>query len=81
MYAVIETGGKQYRVAPGDVLRVEKLPAEAGDSINLERVLLISDASGLRVGDPTLGENVSAKVLSHGRGEKVRIFKLRREKF
>lgn len=80
MYAVVETGGKQYRVAPGDKLRVEKLPAEPGASVNLDRVLMISDDKGMRVGSPTLGETVTAKVVAHGRGEKIRIFKMRRRK-
>ena len=80
MYAVIETGGKQYRVAPGDVLRVEKLAAEAGEAIDLERVLLINDDNEVRIGTPTLGEKVTARVLGHGRGDKVGIFKMKRRK-
>ncbi len=80
MYAVIETGGKQYRVAPGDVLRVEKLAAEAGEAIDLERVLLINDDNEVRIGTPTLSEKVTARVLGHGRGEKIRIFKMKRRK-
>ena len=80
MYAVIETGGKQYRVALGDVLRVEKLAVEAGDAIDLERVLLINDDNEVRVGTPVLAEKVSARVLGHGRGEKVDIFKMKRRK-
>jgi len=68
MYAVIETGGKQYRVAPGDVLRVEKLSAEAGDTINIDKVLMVA------------GSAVSAKVRGHGRDKKVHIFKMRRRK-
>jgi len=81
MYAVIETGGKQYRVAVGDVVRVEKLPADVGASVNLERVLLLSDDSGVRVGEPVLaGAAVTATVKAHGRGPKIRIFKMRRRK-
>lgn len=81
MYAVIESGGKQYRVAPGDVIRVERLEAAAGDSVDLDRVLLVADGENLRLGSPALnGVSVTAKVRAHGRGDKVRIFKLRRRK-
>ena len=81
MYAVIETGGKQYRVAVGDVVRVEKLLVEAGASINLDKVLMVADAGDVRVGNPLLaGAAVTATVKSHGRGEKIRILKFRRRK-
>lgn len=81
MYAVIETGGKQYRVAPGETVRVEKLDVEAGKSIDLDKVLLIQDDKDIRIGKPTVeGAKVKAKVVSHGRGEKVRIFKMKRRK-
>ncbi len=81
MYAVIEAGGKQYRVAVGDVVRVEKLPAEVGASVNLDQVLLLADDSGVRVGAPMLaGSAVTATVKAHGRGPKIRIFKMRRRK-
>lgn len=80
MYAVIETGGKQYKVAVGDLLRVEKLSAEPGDSVDLERVLMIQDDSNTQIGTPTLAEKVKAKVVSHGRGKKIHIFKMRRRK-
>lgn len=82
MYAVIESGGKQYRVAPGDVIRVERLDRPAGESVELERILLVADENGApRIGSPLLsGVSVTAKVRAHGRGEKVRIFKLRRRK-
>ncbi len=81
MYAVIETGGKQYRVAPGDTVRVEKLAVEAGQSINLEKVLLVQDGKDIRIGKPIVeGASVKAKVVSHGRGEKIRIFKMKRRK-
>ena len=81
MYAVIESGGKQYRVAPGDVIRVEKLDAAAGDSVTLDRVLLVSDDTQTRVGGPLVADaSVVATVRGHGRGEKIRIFKLRRRK-
>ena len=81
MYAVIETGGKQYRVAVGDVVRVETLPVEAGASISLDKVLMIADDANVQVGTPLLaGSAVTATVKSHGRGEKIRIFKFRRRK-
>lgn len=81
MYAVIVTGGKQYRVAVGDVLRVEKLTADAGSSLNLDQVLMVADGDNIRLGGPLLsGASVMATVKSHGRGDKIRIFKMRRRK-
>lgn len=81
MYAVIETGGKQYRVAPGDVIRVEKLDAEAGDEVTLDRVLLVSDENGLKVGKPLVeGANVRATVTQVGKGRKIIVFKYKRKK-
>ena len=81
MYAIIKTGGKQYRVSVGDKLKVETLEADAGAQVTLTEVLAISDDQGLKVGSPTLaGATVTATVLSHGRGDKVRIFKFRRRK-
>lgn len=81
MYAVIQTGGKQYRVAEGDALRVEKLSAATGDSVEFDRVLLIGEGEDVRVGTPYVeGGRVTATVESHGRGEKVRIVKFRRRK-
>ena len=81
MYAVIETGGKQYRVAVGDVIRVEKLEADAGSSLNLDQVLLVADGDNLRVGAPNVaGAAVTATVKAHGRADKIRIFKFRRRK-
>ena len=81
MYAVIETGGKQYRVAVGDVLRVEKIAADAGSTVSLDKVLLVADGENVRVGNPVVaGTAVNATVRSHGRADKVRIFKLRRRK-
>ncbi len=81
MYAVIETGGKQYRVAPGDVIEIEKLDVSAGAEVALERVLMVSDGEHVKIGTPMLtGAKVTAKVKSHGRGDKIRIFKLRRRK-
>jgi len=81
MYAVIQTGGKQYRVSEGDMLRVEKLDAEAGSSIELDRVLLIADDDSVQVGKPYVdGGRVTASVEGHGRGDKVKIIKFRRRK-
>ena len=81
MYAVIVTGGKQYRVAVGDILRVEKLGADAGASLKLDQVLMVADGDDIRLGGPVLsGASVTATVKSHGRGDKIRIFKMRRRK-
>jgi large subunit ribosomal protein L21 len=81
MYAVIETGGKQYRVAVGDHVCVESLPAETGATVTLDKVLMISGKEGTQVGGPQLpGGVVEAKVIGHGRGDKIRVFKLRRRK-
>jgi large subunit ribosomal protein L21 len=81
MYAVVVTGGKQYRVSPGDRLRVEKLEAAEGDSISLEQVLMVVDGDDIRIGAPVLeGGKVTAEVKTHGRGDKVEIIKFRRRK-
>ena len=80
MYAVIFCGGKQHKVSEGDVLSVELLDAEAGSTIDLDKVLLISDGTNIKVGAPYLeGAKVSAKVGVHG-GEKIKIVKFRRRK-
>ncbi len=82
MFAVIETGGKQYKVKRGQRLRVESLPHEANDSITFDRVLLVSDGEGnTEVGAPYLdGKVVNATVAGHGRDKKVKIIKFRRRK-
>jgi large subunit ribosomal protein L21 len=81
MYAVIRTGGKQYRVAAGDKLKIEKLAADVGAEVTLEQVLALGEGESLKVGAPLVaGAAVKATVVSHGLGEKVRIFKLRRRK-
>ena len=81
MYAVIKTGGKQYRVAAGEKLKVEQLPAEVGAEIVLDQVLLVADGDSLKMGRPLVtGASVQAKVLAQGRHDKVRIFKMRRRK-
>ena len=81
MYAVIKTGGKQYKVVPGEKLKVELIPADVGAQIVLDQVLLVGDGSSVRLGQPTVaGATVNATVLAHGRGDKVKIFKMRRRK-
>ena len=81
MYAVIQTGGKQYKVAEGDTLKVEKIAAEEGASVELEKVLMIADGETVTVGKPYVeGGKVTATVTSHGRGEKIKIIKFRRRK-
>ncbi|ORE88835.1 LSU ribosomal protein L21p [Oceanococcus atlanticus] len=79
MYAVIETGGKQYRVAQDDVIRVEKLAVAEGDSITIDRVLMVGEGADTKVGSPVVeGSKVVAAVEAHGRGDKVTIIKFRR---
>lgn len=78
MYAVVKTGGKQYRVAVGDKLKVESLDAQTGDQVTLDHVLMIGDGDSVEVGTPTLDKTVEATVLSNGRGKKLRIVKFRR---
>ncbi|MBF0256418.1 MAG: 50S ribosomal protein L21 [Gammaproteobacteria bacterium] len=81
MYAVIQTGGKQYRVAPGATVRVEKLAAETGSSIELDKVLMIANGDDIKVGAPYVeGGKVTATIKTHGRGKKVKIVKFRRRK-
>ncbi len=80
MYAVVETGGKQYKVAVGDKLKVEKIEAEAGSSIDFDRVLLIADGDQVTVGSPLVETSVTGTVLSHGKNKKIRVFKMKRRK-
>ena len=81
MYAVVKTGGKQYRVVAGDKLKVEQIPADVGAEVILDQVLMVGEGESVRLGQPTLaGATVKATVLAHGRGEKVKIFKMRRRK-
>jgi len=81
MYAVIKTGGKQYKVAPGEKLKVEQIPADVGAQIVLDQVLMVGDGESVRLGQPTLtGATVQATVVAHGRGDKIQIFKMRRRK-
>jgi large subunit ribosomal protein L21 len=81
MYAVIKTGGKQYKVAAGEKIKVEQIAAELGQEITIEQVLAVGEGADLKVGTPWVaGANVKATVGSHGRHDKVRIFKMRRRK-
>jgi len=81
MFAVIKTGGKQYRVSQGDKLRVESLDADEGASVNLDQILMVGEGDKVTIGAPTVaGAAVTAKVLSHGRGKKIDIVKFRRRK-
>ncbi len=81
MYAVIKTGGKQYKVAAGEKLKVEQIPADIGAEITLDQVLAVGAGETIKFGAPLVaGATVLAKVVSHGRHDKVRIFKMRRRK-
>ncbi len=81
MFAVIKTGGKQYRVKEGQVLKIEKLDAEAGNSVDFNDVLLVSNGDDVKIGAPVVeGALVTAEVVAHGRGDKVKILKFRRRK-
>ena len=81
MYAVRKTGGKQYRVAPGEKLKVEQIPADVGAEVVLDQVLMVGEGDSVRLGQPVVaGATVKATVVAHGRGEKVKIFKMRRRK-
>jgi large subunit ribosomal protein L21 len=81
MYAVIKTGGKQYRVAAGEKLKIEQIPADVGTEITLDQVLMVGEGESVKIGTPMLaGATVTAKVISQGRHAKVKIFKMRRRK-
>jgi large subunit ribosomal protein L21 len=80
MYAVIQTGGKQYRVQEGDVLRVAKLTEEAGKKINFDSVLMVGEGDAIKFGGDAAKASVAAEVIEHGRDKKVEIFKKRRRK-
>ena len=81
MYAVIETGGKQYRVAPGETVEVDRLQAEAGQPFTLDRVLLVANEGRVTVGSPTVPQaSIAVDVLEHFRGEKKVAFKMKRRK-
>ncbi len=80
MYAVIKTGGKQYRVQEGDVLRVEKLDAEAGKKVTFDQVLMLGEGDAIKVGADAARAKVTAVVMEQGRGQKIVVFKKRRRK-
>ena len=81
MYAVIQTGGKQYRVSEGATLRVEKIKADEGASIELDKVLMVGEGDSVKIGTPYVeGGKVTATVKAHGRGKKVNIIKFKRRK-
>ena len=81
MYAVIKTGGKQYRVTPGEKLKVEKLAGEVGSDLVIDQVLMVADGDNVTIGAPMVaGATVKATVVAHGRHDKVMIFKMRRRK-
>ncbi|MCB1887218.1 MAG: 50S ribosomal protein L21, partial [Rhodocyclaceae bacterium] len=81
MYAVIKTGGKQYRVSAGQKIKVEQIPADVGSEITLDQVLMVGEGESVRIGTPVVdGGAVKATVVSHGRHDKVKIFKMRRRK-
>jgi large subunit ribosomal protein L21 len=81
MYAVIETGGKQYRVAPGDLVRVETLPGEVGSEVELGRVLaVVNDSNEVTAGSGAADARVKGTIAGHGRGDKVIVFKFKRKK-
>jgi len=81
MYAVIKTGGKQYKVAAGDYLKVEKLEGDVGSKVVIDKILMVADGDNITIGSPLVaGAKVNATVLSHGKGDKVMIFKFHRRK-
>ena len=81
MYAVIKTGGKQYRVAAGEKIKVEQIAAEVGQEITIDEVLAVGNGADLKIGSPLVsGAVVKATVVAHGKHDKVRIFKMRRRK-
>lgn len=81
MYAVIQTGGKQYRVSEGDRLKIEKLNAAEGDTVEFDKVLLVRSEDGIQAGTPYVeGRKVTARVIAHGRHKKIHILKFKRRK-
>jgi large subunit ribosomal protein L21 len=81
MYAVIKTGGKQYRVVAGEKLKIEQIPAEVGAEITLDQILMVGEGEAVKIGAPlVVGASVTATVLSQGRHDKIKIFKMRRRK-
>lgn len=81
MYAVIKTGGKQYRVVAGEKIKIEQIPADVGSEITLDQVLMVGEGESVQIGAPMIsGAAVTATVVSHGRRDKIKIFKMRRRK-
>ncbi|MBW1918481.1 MAG: 50S ribosomal protein L21 [Deltaproteobacteria bacterium] len=81
MYAIVQTGGKQYRVSPQDIIRVEKLPGELGDEVVLDQVLMVAAGDEIQVGQPRVeGVSVVAQIIRQGKGKKVLVFKMKRRK-
>jgi large subunit ribosomal protein L21 len=81
LFAIVQTGGKQYRVSPGDILRVERLPGERGDEVLLEQVLLVADGDTIQVGQPLVaGVRVVSEILRQGKAKKIIVFKKKRRK-
>jgi large subunit ribosomal protein L21 len=80
MYAVIETGGKQYRVAPGQTIDVDTLAGDIGTAVEFDRVLAVSNDGGLSLGDAVKSARVRGKIMAHGRGDKILVFKFKRKK-
>ncbi|MBW7901610.1 MAG: 50S ribosomal protein L21 [Rhodocyclaceae bacterium] len=81
MYAVVKTGGKQYRVAAGEKLKVEQIPADVGAEVTLDQVLMVGEGESVKIGAPLVaGATVKATVLAQGRHDKIKIFKMRRRK-
>jgi large subunit ribosomal protein L21 len=81
VYAIIESGGKQYRVEPGAILALERIPGEVGSRIELDRVLMVADGAEVRVGHPTVsGARVVSEILAQTRGEKIDVFKFKKRK-
>ena len=81
MFAIVQTGGKQYRVAPGDILRVERLPGDRGDEVLIEQVLLVADDDAIQVGQPLIeGARVVGEIVQQGKAKKIIVFKKKRRK-
>lgn len=81
MYAVVKTGGKQYRVSAGQKLKVEQIPADVGAEVTLDQILMVGEGESVKIGAPLVaGASIKATVVSHGRHDKVKIFKMRRRK-
>ena len=81
MYAVVRTGGKQYRLGVGDSVKVEKLPDAVGNIVELSQILMVSDGGEVKVGTPLVtGASVKAEIVGHGRNKKIRVFKMKRRK-